>query len=68
MNNQENKYANINAVTVIELNKILNWIKDNNGYIAQLGDIKIRYEGIKEDTINGKRECYYVIRKVKENK
>ena len=66
MNNQENKYANINAITVIELNKVLNWIKNNNGYIAQLGDIKIQYEGIKEDTINGTREYYYVIRKVKE--
>ena len=61
----EKHFRNINAITVIELNKILDALVENDGYEIQMGDIRIIYQGLVEDTIGGKRQGFQIVRKVK---
>lgn len=56
---------NITPITVMEVEKLLNWLTEHGEYMAQIGDLKMKYEGIVEDTINGKRQAFYLERKVK---
>lgn len=57
---------NINAITVIEFNRILDELVNKEGYLLQIGDIKIFNQGIVEDTLGGKRQVFQIQRKVKE--
>ena len=57
-----NKQMNISVSFSLDLTKILNHLVENETYMAQLGDIKIRYIGGKEDTANGKREIFEIER------
>lgn len=50
---------------VFGLENILNELVKNNSYQAQIGNTIITYNGILEDTLNGKREVFYITRKVK---
>ena len=60
----ENKFMNITPSTVFELENILNYIKENGEYLAQIGNIRMYYKGEEEDTIDGKREVFLIKRKV----
>ena len=55
---------NINAITVIEINKLLDELVDKDGYLLKMGDISIINLGIREDTISGKRQVFQITRKV----
>lgn len=57
-----NKQMNISVAFSLDLTKILNHLVENETYMAQLGDIIIRYIGTKEDTANGKREIFEIER------
>ena len=46
----------------LDLTKILNHLVENDTYMAQLGNITIRYIGAKEDTVKGKREVFEIER------
>lgn len=46
----------------LDLTKILNHLVENDTYMAQLGDITIKYIGAKEDTSKGKREVFEIER------
>ena len=50
---------------VFGLENILDELVKNNNYQAQIGNTTITYNGILEDTLNGKREVFYITRKVK---
>jgi len=57
-----NKQMNISVALNLDLHKILNELVKNNTYMAQLGDITIKYIGSKEDTARGKREIFEIER------
>ena len=57
-----NKQMNISVSFSLDLEKILNHLVENETYIAQLGNLTIRYIGVKEDTANGKREIFEIER------
>ena len=46
----------------LDLTKILNHLVENDTYMAQLGDITIKYIGKAEDTSKGKREVFEIER------
>lgn len=55
---------NINAITFIEINKLLDFLIEKDGYQLKMGDITIENHGILEDTANGKRQVFQIRRKV----
>lgn len=62
---EEKQSMNINSITIMECNKLLNWLTENGEYLAQIGDLTMQYKGTVEDTIKGKRQIFYLERKVK---
>ena len=46
----------------LDLTKILNHLVENENCMAQLGNITIKYIGIVEDTVKGKREVFEIER------
>jgi hypothetical protein len=64
MSNKETKYMNTTPGFVIGLENILDYIVENEDYIAQIGNIKICYKGIKEDTIGRTRQVFEIERKI----
>lgn len=46
----------------LDLTKILNHLVENDTYMAQLGNITIKYIGTTEDTTKGKREVFEIER------
>lgn len=64
MNNGETKHMNTTPQLVFGLEKILDYLVENNGYSAQIGNTTIYYRGIKEDTANRKRQVFEIERKV----
>ena len=50
---------------IFGLDKILDLLVENQCYQAQFNKTIIKYDGIVEDTANGKREVFTIIRKVK---
>ena len=62
---EEKQSMNINSITIMECNKLLNWLTENGEYLAQIGDLSMQYKGTVEDTIKGKRQIFYLERKVK---
>lgn len=57
-----NKTMQISLGFSFDLEKILNYLVENDTYMAQLGNITIRYIGAKEDTAKGKREVFEIER------
>lgn len=57
-----NKQINISVAFSLDLEKILNHLVENDTYMAQLGNITIKYIGTKGDTSNGKREIFEIER------
>ncbi len=57
-----NKTMQISLGFSLDLTKILNHLVENNTYMAQLGNITIKYIGIVEDTTKGKREVFEIER------
>ena len=57
-----NKQMNISVSFSLDLTKILNHLVENDTYMAQLGNITIKYIGTTEDTANGKREVFEIER------
>lgn len=51
---------------IMGLEQILNYLVEHNQYMAQIGNINIKYLGKKEDSFNGKREVFEIQRKVEE--
>lgn len=64
--NEENNYMNISAITVMETQKLLDYLVENGEILAQIGDLTMKYKGIHEDTISGKRQIFYIERKINE--
>lgn len=62
---EEIKHMNTTPQLVLGLEKILDYLVENNNYSAQINNINIFYKGIKEDTVNGKRQVFEIERKVK---
>ena len=46
----------------MEIEKLLNYLAENEDYMAQIGKLKIKYMGVTEDTLNGTREMFYIER------
>ena len=59
-----NKQMNISVAFNLDLHKILNELVQNERYMAQLGDITIKYIGGKEDISGGKKEIFEIERLV----
>ncbi len=57
-----NKTMQISLGFSLDLEKILNDLVENDTYMAQLGDITIKYIGTTEDTTKGKREVFEIER------
>lgn len=57
-----NKQMNISVAFSLNLTKILNDLVENDTYMAQLGNITIKYIGTAEDTSKGKREVFEIER------
>lgn len=57
-----NKQMNISVAFSLDLTKILNHLVENETYMAQLGNITIKYIGTTEDTTRGKREIFEIER------
>ena len=59
----EEKIAmNITPITIMELEKLLNYLVEKEDYMAQIGKFKFKYMGVTEDTLNGTREMFYIER------
>ena len=58
------KEMNITPLTIYELHKILDYISKNETYLAIMGNISIYYKGVIEDTAKGKRQMFYIERKI----
>lgn len=60
----DKQQMNISLGFSMDLEKILNYLVENNMYMAQLNNITIRYLGNKEDTANGNRQVFEIERKM----
>lgn len=49
---------------IIDFEKMLNYLSDNNVYMAQINNITVRFLGEQESTSNGKRQVFEIERKV----
>ena len=63
---EEKLEMRITPLTIMETEKLMDWLKENASYLAQIGNLKMQYKGTVEDAINGKRQIFYIERKVKE--
>lgn len=63
---EEKLEMRITPITVIEVEKLLDWLAENGEYMAQIGKLSAKYKGIAEDTINGKRQMFYIEREIKQ--
>ena len=63
---EEKICMNITPITVMELEKLFNYLVENEDYMAQIGKLKIKYMGVTEDTLNGTREMFYIEREKNE--
>ena len=58
------KEMNISLGFSMDIEKILNYLVENNMYMNQFNNITIRYLGNKEDTANGNRQIFEIERKI----
>ena len=63
-NIEEKKQINTSLGFSIDLERILNHLVEHETYMAMISNIRIRYIGEKEDTINGKRQVFEIERQV----
>lgn len=49
---------------IMDLENVLNYLSENDSYMAQIGKTSIRYIGEIEDTASGKRQIFEIERKV----
>ena len=63
---EERLEMRITPLTIMEAEKLMNWLTVNGEYIAQIGNLKMQYKWTIEDTISGKREIFYIERKIKQ--
>ena len=61
---EDKKSMNLSAGFFIGLEKILDYLVEKEAYQAKVGNTTIRFDGTLEDTTSGKRQVFYVIRKV----
>lgn len=64
MNNKETKHMNTTPQLVFGLEKILDYLVENNTYNVQIGNTTIIFRGIKESTIKGRRQVFEIERRV----
>lgn len=62
----EKDQMNITPLTIYELQKVLDYLSENGKYIAMVDNLSLSYKGTTEDTINGKRQMFYIERKIKD--
>lgn len=62
---EEKLEMRITPLTILETKKLMDWLTENGEYLAQIGDLTMQYKGTVEDTIKGKRQVFYLERKVK---
>lgn len=62
MSKEEKIEMYITPITIMELEKLLNYLAENEYYMAQIEKLKIKYMGVTEDTLNGTREMFYIER------
>lgn len=62
----EKDQMNITPLTIYELQKVLDHLSENGNYLAVVDNLSLYYKGITEDTINGKRQMFYIERKIKD--
>ena len=60
------KFMNTTPQMVFGLEKILDYLVQNNTYNARIGGITIFYKGVVEDTANSKRQIFEIQRKLEE--
>lgn len=65
LSEEEKLEMRITPLTVIEVKRLLDWLSQNGEYMAQIDNLNMKYKGVAEDTINGKREMFYIERKIK---
>lgn len=58
------KEMNITPLTIYELNKTMDYISENETCLAVMDNISIYYKGVVEDTAKGKRQMFYIERKI----
>ena len=72
INSCNKKYFDMTKIVkIINENKdvsesILDYLVEKDTYLAQIGDLNIRYVGVIEDTLIGKRQVFHIVRKIKE--
>lgn len=62
----EVKWTNVTPSTVFGLEKILDYLIQNDTYTAKIGNIEIMARGTILDTAKGKRQIFEIQRKVEE--
>lgn len=62
----KNKIMNTSLGFILGLEQTLDYLAKNNEYMAQIGEIDIRYVGTKKDVLNGKKQIFEIQRRVKE--
>ena len=55
----------MDILTLVAVHQMLNEAKEKASLLMTVDTLRIRYRGIVEDTVNGKREVYYIEREVK---
>lgn len=63
---EEIKWINTTPSMVFGLEQILDYLIQNDTYIAKIGNIEIKTKGIIEDTAYGKRQVFEIQRKMEE--
>lgn len=63
MSDNEKVCINITPITVMEVEKMLDYLVKNEQYMAQIGNLKIKYIGISDDSYENQREMFYIERK-----
>lgn len=62
---EEKLEMRITPLTILETEKFMDWLAENGEYLAQIGNLKMQYKGEVEDTLQGKRQVFYLERKIK---
>lgn len=55
----------MDILTLVAVHQMLNEAKEKAQILMTVDNLRIKYKGIIEDTVNGKREVYYIEREVK---
>lgn len=61
---EDKKQRQVSVGFIMDLEYILNYLSENDIYMAQIGKTNIRYIGETENTASGKRQVFEIERKV----